>query len=68
MFYYVLRSDLEQDVRHFATRYCLPGDCVIERNGALTVAFREEDRATLFLNLFDDEIQRSFEVADRSAA
>jgi hypothetical protein len=68
MIYYVLRSDLEQDVRHYATRRCRPGDCEIERGGALTVAFRDEDRATLFLNLFDDEIERSFEIHDRSAA
>jgi hypothetical protein len=68
MFYYVLNGDLERDVRQYARRHCRPGDCVIQRNAMLTVAFGDEDRARLFLNLFDDEIEHSYELPGRSAA
>jgi hypothetical protein len=68
MFCYVLNADLERDVRQYARRHCRTGNCVIERNGVLTVSFDDEDRARLFLNLFDDEIEHSFELPDRSAA
>jgi hypothetical protein len=30
--------------------------------------FREEDRATLFLNLFDEEIKESYEGSERQSA
>jgi hypothetical protein len=68
MFYYVLNNALERDVKQYAHRHCRPGDCVIQRSGMLTVAFGDEDRARLFLNLFDDEIEHSFELPGRSAA
>jgi hypothetical protein len=62
MFYFVLDGALEPDVRHYAARRCRPGDYVVYRDqsGKVVAGFGDEDRATLFLNLFDDEIERSF--------
>lgn len=70
MFYYVLRGDLERDVRHYARRRCVPGEYALyrDRQGNVVVGFHDEDRATLFLNLFDDEIERSFEATAKQTA
>lgn len=67
MFYHVLRADLEPDVTLFATRHCNAGDHLVCRqgDGTILVGFRDEDKAMLFLNLFDGEIERSFHVPKR---
>jgi hypothetical protein len=70
MFYYVLDGALEPDVKAYARRRCRPGEYSIHRtqNGSVVAGFREEDRATLFLNLFDEEIQESYEGSERQSA
>jgi hypothetical protein len=70
MFYFVLDGALEPDVRHYAKRRCRPGDYVVYRDqsGKVVAGFDDLDRATLFLNLFDDEIERSYEGRARQSA
>jgi len=65
MYYYLLKAELEADVITFTRRHCTRRDGFIRRNenGQVVVRFTNEDRAHLFLNLFDDEIDRSFAVA-----
>ena len=70
MFYFVLNGELEPDVKFFAKRRCRRGDYVVYRDtdGKSVAGFRDEDRASLFLNLFDDEIERHFEAPAKKAA
>jgi hypothetical protein len=70
MFYYVLDGSLETDVTEYTRRRCRPGEYAIHRtrNGSVVAGFREEDRATLFLNLFDEEIEDSYEGSERQSA
>src|SRR5690348_6090205 len=71
MLCHVLAGDLERDVKSFAKRRCKPGEYLVYRDqrGEIVAAFKSEDRAALFLNLFDEEIVRSFEDdIKRSAA
>ena len=70
MFYYVLDGGLEPDVKLYAKRRCGRTDCVVYRDadGKVVAGFREEDRAQLFLNLFDDAIERSYRAPAGKAA
>jgi hypothetical protein len=70
MHYFVLNGKLEPDVKHFAKRRCPPGGYVVHRDGVggMVVGFRNADRAELFLNLFDGEIERTFEAPAKKAA
>ncbi len=71
MFCHVLVGDLEGDAKLFAKRRCVPGEYVIYRDqhGKVVAGFQSQDRAALFLNLFEHEIARSFEAdVKRSAA
>ena len=66
MFCYVLNSDLDPDVRRYAERHCKPHDWVVDRVGAskLIAGFFDRDKALLFLNLFDAEIDHSYEAGN----
>ncbi len=70
MHYFLVRDDVEPEVRLYARRHCRQGDCVVDRRseGRVAVGFRDQDRAALFLNLFEEEIVRSFEVPARQQA
>jgi hypothetical protein len=70
MFYFVLDGELEPDVTNYAARRCRPGDYVVyrEQAGKVVAGFCDEDRATLFLNLFDDEIECAYEGRQRQSA
>jgi hypothetical protein len=70
MHYFVLNGALEPDVKHFAKRRCPPGGYIVYRDGdgSAVVGFRDSDRAELFLNLFDGEIERAFDAPARKAA
>jgi hypothetical protein len=70
MYYFVLNGALEPDVKHFAKRRCPRGGYVVYRDGdgSAVVGFRDGDRAELFLNLFDGEIERAFDAPARKAA
>lgn len=66
MFVYVLPDELRPEVTYYALHHCAPGRYVIRsgRGGKVVmIGLRDEDRAHLFLNLFDDTIEASFEVA-----
>jgi hypothetical protein len=69
MLCYVLPAALEPDVRLYRSRRCeRRDDGLVWRNaaaeGTVTVSFRDPDRAALFLNLFDGEIERAYEAPD----
>jgi len=70
MHYFVLNGALELDVRHFAKRRCPRGGYVVYRDGdgSVVVGFRDGERAELFLNLFDGEIERVFDAPAQRAA
>lgn len=63
MFYYVLPDELRPEVTYYALHHCAPGHYLIRvgRNGRVMIGLRDEDRAHLFLNLFDNEIEAGFE-------
>jgi hypothetical protein len=61
---YMLSADLRHDVARFGQQHCRPTDYVMAgTDDAVVVAFFDEDRAMLFLNLFDGDIRHAFEVA-----
>jgi hypothetical protein len=64
VFYYVLSAALEPDVRLYAAHRADRGDCLIRRDGKgkVIVGFADPDRAALFMNLFEAEIERVFEA------
>lgn len=70
MFCHVLNGELEPDVARHAARYCRPGAYIIDRDeiGQVIIGFRDEDRAMLFLNLFEGEIMQSFEAHPEQSA
>lgn len=71
MFYFLVDDNIEPEVKLYARRHCKQGDCVMRRQseGRVAVGFRDQDRAALFLGLFEDEIERSFEApASQQAA
>lgn len=65
MFFYVLPDELRPEVAYYARHHCAPGRYVIRvgRNGTVMIGLHDEDRAQLFLNLFDNEIEEGFERA-----
>ena len=70
MHYFVLNGELEPDVKLFGKRRCRRGDYVVYRDadGKAVAGFRDPDRAELFLNLFDGEIDRQFDAPAKKAA
>jgi hypothetical protein len=70
MFYFVLNFDLEPDVADYAKRHCTSQDAVVYRDEKdhVVAGFLDADRATLFLNLFEGEIEESFDAAARVTA
>jgi hypothetical protein len=68
--YFLVGDDIEPEVKLYASRRCKHGDCVVQRQseGRVAVGFRDQDRAALFLGLFEDKIERSFETPARKQA
>ena len=70
MLCYMLPAALEPDVRLYRSRRCERRDDgrvwrhAAAAEGTVTVSFRDPDRAALFLNLFEAEIERTFEAPD----
>jgi hypothetical protein len=64
VFYFLVDGNIEPEVKLYARRHCKQGGCVVRRQpeGHVTVGFRDQDRAALFLGLFEDEVERAFEA------
>jgi hypothetical protein len=70
MHYFVLNGALELDVKHFAKRRCQRGGYSVYRDGSgrVVAGFRDIERAELFLNLFDDAVEREFDAPAKQEA
>jgi hypothetical protein len=70
VFYYVLPAALEPEMRLYAACLSKQVSRFIRRDGdgKVVVGFSDQDRASLFLNLFENEIERAFKAPDALTA
>jgi hypothetical protein len=67
-YYFTLEKHVQPEIEVFARR-CAPRSCYVYKDdpGTVTIAFSEPDDASLFMNLFDEDIRDEYKVVGDEA-